>query len=166
MGGIAYTPSGHSLVVTVTVPNDIGPRFYDSHFWFFDRKTGARTADLRTTFGHSAPNKVALSPDGAVVAGNFGSVLGVVSVADGKQVARIKSGTKNITGLAFTPDGSKLVTVSNDTKVRVFDTRTWTETAGFEWKIGKLRCMAVAPDGLRMAAGSDRGKVIVWDVDE
>jgi WD40 repeat protein len=74
--------------------------------------------------------------------------------------------TAVVTGLCFMPNGSRLVTVSNDTKVRVFETRTWTETAGYEWKIGRLRCMAVAPDGLRTAAGSDRGKVILWDVDE
>jgi WD40 repeat protein len=92
-------------------------------------------------------------------------VLGVTSVADGEEVARVKTGTKHITGLAFTPDGSKLVTVSNDTCVRVFDAHTWTETRGYEWKVGKLRCVAVAPDGLRMAAGSDRGKVVIWDVD-
>ena len=39
------------------------------------------------------------------------------------------------------------------------------EVVDVEWKIGKLRCVAVAPDGLRMAAGSDRGKVVIWDVD-
>ncbi len=100
-----------------------------------------------------------------MIAGNFGPVLGVTSVADGEEVARVKTGTKHITGLAFTPDGAKLVAVSNDAKVRLFDTRTWIETTGYEWKIGKLRCVAVAPDGLRMAAGSDRGKVVIWDVD-
>ena len=91
---------------------------YDQCFRLFDLATGAYRTDLRTTFGHTHPTHIAFSPDGTVIAGNFGPVLGVVSVADGKQVARIKVGTKHITALAFTPDGSKCVTVSNDTKVR------------------------------------------------
>ncbi len=111
-----------------------------------------------------APTQIAFRPYGSVVAGNFGPVLGVVSVANGGVVARIKVGTKHITGIAFTPDGSKLVAVSNDTRVRVYDARTWTETEGYEWKVGKLRSVAVAPDGLRMAAGSGTGKVVIWDV--
>jgi WD40 repeat protein len=150
--------------MSFAVMNARGTR-YDSHVRFFDRATGAQTAELGTTFGHAHPTQIAFSPDGTVIAGNFGPVLGVVSVADGKEVARVKIGTKHVTALAFTPDGSKLVTVSNDTRVRVFDARTWTETTGYEWKIGPLRCVAVAPDGLRMAAGSSRGKVVIWDVD-
>ncbi|MBN9118988.1 MAG: hypothetical protein J0I06_07480 [Planctomycetes bacterium] len=163
-GAIVYTPDGRHIAVSFAVMNSAGTR-YNSHVRLFDRATGARTADLGTTFGHAHPTQIAFSPDGALVAGNFGPVLGVVSAADGKEVARVKAGAKHVTGLAFTPNGSKLVAVSNDARVRVFDTRTWTETAGYEWKIGPLRCVAVAPDGLRMAAGSGRGKVVVWDVD-
>jgi hypothetical protein len=36
---------------------------------------------------------------------------------------------------------------------------------GFEWQVGQLRSVAVAPDGMRMAAGSATGKVVMWDVD-
>jgi WD40 repeat protein len=164
-GAIAYTPNGSSIAMCFAVRTHSSAPYSSSRLRFFDRATGAETADLLSTFGHAYPTQIAFSPDGSVIAGNFGPVLGVTSVADGKEVARIKTGTKHITGLAFTPDGSKLVTVSNDARVRVFDARTWKETAGYEWKVGKLRCVAVAPDGLRMAAGSGTGKIVVWDAD-
>ena len=161
---IAYTPDSRTIALSFAVMSEYEDR-YNSHFVLFDRESGELTSEIPTTFGHAHPTQIAFSPDGKVVAGNFGPVLGVTSLADGEEVARIKTGTKHITGLCFTPDGSKLVTVGNDTRVRVFDAHTWKETTGYEWKVGKLRCVAVAPDGLRMAAGSGTGKVVVWDVD-
>jgi WD40 repeat protein len=165
-GAVTYTPDSCALALSFAAWHNDTDTYYDTRIRLFDRSTGIEKAAPEITFGYAHPTQIAYRPDGAVIAGNFGPVLGVVSVADGKEVASIKTGTKHITGLCFTPDGSKLVTVSNDTKVRVIDTRAWKETTGFEWKIGRLRCMAVAPDGLRMAAGSDRGKVVIWDVDE
>jgi hypothetical protein len=29
-----------------------------------------------------------------------------------------------------------------------------------------LRCVAFAPDGMRAAAGNDKGKIVIWDVEE
>lgn len=165
-GAVAYTPDGRFVAISFAVfESQSQPPRYDSHIRLFDRVTGERARDLRIRFQYAHPSQIAFSPDGSVLAGNFGPVLCVVSVADGREVARIKTGTKHITALAFTPDGTKCVAVSNDTRVRVFDARAWTETTGYEWKIGPLRCVAVAPDGLRMAAGSCRGKVVIWDVD-
>ncbi len=163
-GALAYTPDGKGLGVSLGVLAEDGSRYHPVVV-LFDRATGARTKTLAGTFRYAYPTQIAFSPDGSVVAGNFGPVLGVVSVTDGTEVACIKVGTKHITALAFTPDGSKLVAVSNDTRIRVYDARTWTETTGYEWKVGKLRSVAVAPDGLRMAAGSGTGKVVIWDVD-
>ena len=80
-------------------------------------------------------------------------------------MATCKSGRKHFQDLAFTPDSAHLVTVSNDESARLWDTKTWKAVAGYEWQIGKLGCVAVSPDGMRMAAGGDSGKVVIWDVD-
>ena len=64
-----------------------------------------------------------------------------------------------------TPDGKRLIAVNNDAVVRVYDTATWAEATGYEWQIGQLTAVAVAPDGLRAACGSDRGRVVVWDLE-
>jgi|SRR5579883_278889 len=72
---------------------------------------------------------------------------------------------KHFTGMAFHPSGRYLAATSNDKTVKFHDTTTWEVTRTFTWNIGKLRSIAFSPDGTLAAAGSDTGKVVVWDVD-
>lgn len=72
---------------------------------------------------------------------------------------------KHFTGLAYHPDGRHLFATSNDTTVHVFDTHTWERAGRFTWNLGRLRSVAVSPDGTLAAAGGDKGEVVVWDVD-
>ncbi len=74
-------------------------------------------------------------------------------------------GKKHFTGVAFHPSGRLLGVTSNDTTVKFYDTETWAVTSTFNWDIGKLRSIAFSNDGTLAAAGSDTGKVVIWDVD-
>jgi WD40 repeat protein len=49
--------------------------------------------------------------------------------------------------------------------VKLYDTSTWEVARTFTWDIGKMRSIAFSRDGALAAAGSDTGKVVVWDVD-
>lgn len=68
------------------------------------------------------------------------------------------------TGLAFHPSGRYLAAASNDTTAKVYDTSTG-EVRAFTWKLGRLRSICFSPDGTLAAAGTDKGQVVVWDVD-
>lgn len=72
---------------------------------------------------------------------------------------------KHFTGAAFHPSGKYLMAASNDTTVKLFDTATWDVVRSFTWDIGRMRCIAFSADGALAVAGSDKGKVMVWDVD-
>jgi WD40 repeat protein len=163
-GALAYSPDGTVLATTFGVLSVDRSRF-DSYHLLWDRKTGTSRGELVADFKFDHPGVIAFSPDGSVIAGNYGPVLGVTEVKSGAKVAAIKPGTKHFKGLAFTPDGARLIAVNTDAAVRVYDTATWAETTGYEWDIGKLTAVAVAPDGLRAACGSDRGRVVVWDLE-
>ena len=109
---------------------------------------------------------LAFSPDGNTLAGTAGPRLRIWDLLGDRELAVQKRGSRHFQGLAFTIDGRYLATVSNDTTVRMWDARTWNETSTFEWKIGRLLNIAIAPDGMRAAAGSDKGQIVIWDLDE
>ena len=161
-GAMAYSPDGKIIATAYAVDTGKG---FDSYILLWDRKTGRSRGELVADFQYDHPAAIAYSPDGAVIAGIYGPVLGVVDVTNGKKVAALKPGKKHFKGLAFTPNGKHLIAVNTDAAVRVYDTATWKETTGYEWQIGKLTAVAVAPDGLRAACGSDRGRVVIWDLD-
>lgn len=108
---------------------------------------------------------LAFSPDGKVLAGTAGPRLRVWDLVNDRELALHKRGAKHFQGLTFTADGRHLATVSNDETVRIWSAGSWQEHTTFTWEIGKLLNLAFAPDGCRAAAGSDAGKVVIWDVD-
>ena len=77
----------------------------------------------------------------------------------------LNSNRKHFTDFAFHPSGSYLAATSNDATVKLYDTTTWEVARTFTWDIGRMRSVAFSPDGTLAAAGSDTGKVVVWDVD-
>jgi WD40 repeat protein len=128
-GAMTYSPDG---TVIVTCYGVLGTKGFNSRLLLWDRKTGKQRGELVSAFTYGHLLALTYSPDGAVIAGNYGPVLGVIDVKSGKQVAGIKPGAKHFKGLAFTPNGKRLIAVNTDATVRVYDTTTWTETAGYE----------------------------------
>jgi WD40 repeat protein len=112
-----------------------------------------------------AVTNLAFSPDGAFLVGTAGPRLRVWDLAGNREAALHKRGTKHFQGLSFTHDGRYLATVSNDETVRIWDARTWQEHTTYTWQIGALLNISFAPDGLRAAAGSDKGQIVIWDVE-
>ena len=113
------------------------------------------------------PELVALSCDRSRVACRTRETIYVYPTAGGVlDFGYIKNDSKkHFTGVAFHPSGKYLAATSNDATVKLYDTTTWAVARTFTWDIGKMRSIAFSPDGTLAAAGSDSGKVVVWDVD-
>jgi len=108
-----------------------------------------------------------LSPDGAQLAIIGGRSLFVFRTADlAAPPKKLTNAAKlHFTDAAFHPSGNYLAVTSNDATVRVLDATTWDEVRTFTWKLGKMRCARFSPDGLRVAAGAEKGHVVIWDAD-
>jgi WD40 repeat protein len=159
---MAYSPDGKSIA-TVHYWRD-GER-WEWRIQLWNRQTGRLRSTLVLNLEAEYVEHIAYSPDGTTIAGTFGSILGVLNAKTGETVATFQPGKKLFRGLAFTPDGSKLLAVNTNDATRVYDTATWTETRCYEWKLGDLTAVATAPDGLRAACGSKQGRVVVWDLE-
>jgi WD40 repeat protein len=73
---------------------------------------------------------------------------------------------KQVRAIGFAPDGRTVVTVGNDGTSRFWDAVGGGQLRVFDWGVGVLAVAAFAPDGLTCAAGSDKGQVVVWDIDQ
>ncbi|MBN9522789.1 hypothetical protein J0H58_30435 [bacterium] len=114
------------------------------------------------------PDQMILSPDGRTVACRTRAVIRVYPATGGwgTDVPTIKNdGKQHFTGIAYHPSGELLAATSNDKTVKLYDTASGALARTFTWDIGRMRSVAFSPDGLLAAAGSDTGKVVVWDVD-
>ena len=109
----------------------------------------------------------AVSTDGSLFAGTrMANILVYAVDSFAEPVAKLTNPSKkHFTGIAFHPSGKYLAATSNDKTVQLFDTATWEVARTFTWKLGRMRSVAFSPDGMLAAAGSDTGKVVVWDVD-
>jgi WD40 repeat protein len=119
-----------------------------------------------TLTGHgSTAEALAFSPDGRVLAAACGPTLVVWDVATGQVLVRHTADRQYCKDVAFTPDGRFLLLARNDETVRVLSTAGWKEHTTFRWELGKMVSLAIDPTGMRAAAGSDKGKIVVWDLD-
>jgi WD40 repeat protein len=146
---------------------------YDRHgldncrYLFVFRHTGSGT-ELRTVPASCGELLgLVLSADGRYLAGIRTNSLFVLSTSalDHEPVRFPAAGRKHFTGLAFHPSGRFLAATSNDATVKLYDTSNWSLATTYTWDVGRMRSVAFSPDGMLAAAGSDTGKVVVWDVD-
>ena len=69
-----------------------------------------------------------------------------------------------VTSVAFSPDGSRIVTGSDDGRAIVWDAATGDRLTALTGHVDGVTSVAFSPDGSRIVTGGDDGTAIVWDV--
>lgn len=108
---------------------------------------------------------LAIAPDGGRYAAAGESAVRVWTAANEPTPERVFEGAADPAALAWHPGGRVLAVGGGDGVVRLLSADTLAEAAAYDFGAGAVLSLAFAPDGLTAAAGTGRGRVVVWDVD-
>jgi WD40 repeat protein len=161
--GFTFSADGRRAAIAL---GRVQQKRWKTRIVFLDAVTGTLGIGAEIEFRYELPRTLTFSPDGRRLVGLCGPVLRVWDADTANEISPQQSGRRHLQDLAFTPNGRRLITVSNDKTASIWDTSTWAVVGGYEWKVGNLRSVAVSPDGLLVAAGGDSGKIVVWDNDD
>jgi WD40 repeat protein/serine/threonine protein kinase len=114
-------------------------------------------------WGKGTVNQVAWSPDEKLLAA--ASCLGVY-IYDAKtlQEVHFTETATCVTNVAFSPDGTKLASGSNDMSVKLWDMRDYKLLQTLSGHTESITSVAFSPDGTKLASASFDKTVKLWDV--
>jgi WD40 repeat protein len=130
----------------------------DGYVRLWDAKTGHRLLELHPPAGVTS---VAVDPTGRLVAVGAGPAIYVYDARTGARRAILKGHTDTVTGLAFSPDGSQLVSSSLDHDARVWDARTLKLVKVLRRHVSFISGVAFSNDG-RWVATAGPLKAGIW----
>jgi WD40 repeat protein len=146
------------------------PRADDTNLYFAIRPGDVyrwvpQTDEVVRLFGQkTAITHLEVSADGGRFLTTAGSTASVRRLGD-KKALELKH-PLTCSGAAFLPAGS-LLTACYDGLVRVWDAEAGSELFAFDLGMGRVNCLAVAPDFMTFAAGVEREcRVVLMDVPE
>lgn len=130
-----------------------------------DLPTGA-TVFLPTQLGASV-TELAFSPEGDLLATGYGYGKGTIDLWDARSGAprgQLTNHTGSVIALAFTPDGGRLASASEDGTLRLWNVTNRTQIASLQSSYEQTWFLSVLPDGETLVSGGSGGSICLWDV--
>jgi WD40 repeat protein/serine/threonine protein kinase len=137
----------------------------------WDTRTGQELVELRQFQGHQGEGslawvtRLAIAPDGHHMVTAGGDALRLWDLDTGKAVRVFGEDQSGYWSLAFSGDGSRIATGSNDATARVWDLSTGKEVQRFTGHKEAVWGVAFSPDGRQLITGSWDQSLRLWDVE-
>ncbi|MFD8753242.1 hypothetical protein ACFV0O_20040 [Kitasatospora sp. NPDC059577] len=159
----AAQPLGFSPDGRILATGGLGDALGSVQLW--DVETRHQLATLTGVNG-SWPISAAFSPDGTTLAvgGGADQEVRLWDVRTHDQLAVLTGHTGQVTSVAFSPDGSTLVSTGGDATVRLWDVRSRQALATLTGHRGAVQAAAFSPDGQTLATAGRDWTVRLWDV--
>ena len=123
---------------------------------------------------------VAISPDGRyALSGNWNTTLTLWNISADKQITQPSRGrrsqdnsiirtftghTDRVNSIAFSPDGSQIISASRDNSIKLWDAATGREIKTFKGHKGDINSIAFSNDAKSFISGGSDGTVRLWDI--
>lgn len=147
---VAFRPDGKLIATSAAAYSKTAAQVWDTE------------ADKVSEFGQDGnADRVAFSPDGRLLVTTTyfrPEATKVWDISKNKEV--------NLAGYfaAFSPDGTRMVTVSDD-MARVWDVGTWGSVAELRGHAERINSAAFSPDGKFIVTASKDSRALVWDTE-
>lgn len=166
LGNIAFSQDGTKIA---TMDNDGQASDQTAVIRIFDRATGALLSKRKLPFVVSGDiGYEGLSPDWSRAAIPINRGLNLVEIFDldtGKVIATLAGHTAYITEATYSPDGKRIITISNDATAKVWDAETGKELLTLEGITSALQRALYSPDGKKIATAERAPVVRIWDAE-
>jgi len=110
----------------------------------------------------TSANRVAISTNGKWIAQGVGDQAKIWDLATGTELFSLPH-TSPVGAVAFAPDGTFLVTTTEENAIQVWNTGNQNVKLKIKSGMAFLNAVTVSPNGTQIASGSEDGIVRVWD---
>jgi len=99
-----------------------------------------------------------------VAVGLISGKIVILNRITGTQAATLSGHTEFVRSVAFFPDGTSLVSGSNDRTIKFWDVQTGGAIKTFHGHTDRVRSVSISADCTKIASGSDDKTIRLWDI--